>query len=122
MTQAINKKEQTKEIVFSPYTDIVEKEEGFYILMDIPGVDKQNLDLDLKENELEIKAKVTWDKPEKAKDIHVEFVPGEFRRQFTISEIVDKDKIKAHLKNGVLSLFLPKAEKAKPRKISITAE
>ncbi|MDQ7032525.1 MAG: Hsp20/alpha crystallin family protein [Desulfonauticus sp.] len=122
MTKEIKKQETPKEIIFSPYTDIIEKEDGFYIVMDLPGVDKDNLDIDLKENELEIRAKINWTKPEKAKDIHVEFVPGEFRRQFTISDVVDKEKIKANLKNGVLNLFLPKAEKAKPRKIKIVAE
>jgi len=122
MTQEVVKKEQAKEVIFSPYTDILEKEDGFYIFMDLPGVEKDSLELDLKENELEIKAKTSWSKPEKTKDVHLEFVPGYFKREFTLSDIVDKDKIKANLKNGVLSLFLPKAEKAKPKKIQITAE
>lgn len=122
MTQEVVKKNRDNLPLFTPYTDILEKEEGFYIVMDLPGVNKEDLELNLKDNELEVRAKSHVEKPEKSKNIHVEFVDGEFKRQFTLSETVDKDKIKASLKNGVLKLFLPKAEEAKPRKIEITSE
>lgn len=122
MTQEIVKKNRDRLPLFTPYTDILEKEEGFYIVMDLPGVNKENLELNLKDNELEIRAKSQVEKPEKSKNIHVEFVDGEFKRQFTLSETVDKDNIKASLKNGILKLFLPKAKKAMPKKIEITTE
>ncbi|HCO12008.1 MAG TPA: Hsp20/alpha crystallin family protein [Desulfonauticus sp.] len=122
MTEAVVQKNRENIPIFSPYTDILEKEEGFYILLDLPGVGKEDVELNLKENELEIRAKARIPEQEKVKNIHLEFVPGEYRRQFTLSEVVDKENIKASLKNGVLTLFLPKAQEAKPKKIEISAE
>ncbi|MCA1742706.1 MAG: Hsp20 family protein, partial [Desulfovibrionales bacterium] len=54
-------------------------------------------------------------------NVHLEFGDCEYARSFTISDVVERENIKANLKNGVLEMFLPKAEKAKPRKIEIQA-
>ncbi len=94
MTEAVVQKNRENIPIFSPYTDILEKEEGFYILLDLPGVGKEDVELNLKENELEIRAKARIPEQEKVKNIHLEFVPGEYRRQFTLSEVVDKENIK----------------------------
>jgi len=102
-----------------PATDIVETEEGFYIYMDMPGVAKEDLIIDLNEDEIKVTGKTNYPSPDGEKLIHVEFGNGEFHRGFTLSQVVDKAKIKGSLKNGVLELHLPKAEKAQPRKIEI---
>jgi HSP20 family molecular chaperone IbpA len=107
---------------FNPDSDILEREDGFHIFMDLPGVSREDLVIDLKENELEITGKATYEAPDKAKDVHMEFGSGTYVRRFTISDAVDADKIKATMKNGVLELYLPKAEKAKPKKIEILAQ
>ncbi len=104
-----------------PATDIIETEEGFLLLLDMPGVDKEHLIIDLNEDEIKISGKAEWEAPEKRKLGHVEFGSGEYFRSFTLSHIVDKDRIKATLKNGVLEVVLPRAEKAQPRKIEIQA-
>ncbi|NMC49910.1 MAG: Hsp20/alpha crystallin family protein [Desulfovibrio sp.] len=104
-----------------PATDIIETEEGFLLLLDMPGVGKEHLIIDLNEDEIKISGKAEWEAPEKRKLGHVEFGSGEYFRSFTLSHIVDKDRIKATLKNGVLEVVLPKAEKAQPRKIEIQA-
>lgn len=104
-----------------PATDIIETDEGFLLLLDMPGVDKEHLIIDLNEDEIKISGKAEWEAPEKRKLGHVEFGSGEYFRSFTLSHIVDKDRIKATLKNGVLEVVLPKAEKAQPRKIEIQA-
>jgi HSP20 family protein len=102
-----------------PATDIVETEDGFFIYMDMPGVAKDQLVIDLNEDEIRVSGKTNYPACEGEKLIHVEFGNGEYYRNFTVSHIVDKSRIKAAMKNGVLELHLPKAEKAIPRKIDI---
>jgi len=104
-----------------PATDIIENEDGFLLLLDMPGVDKEHLIIDLNEDEIKISGKAEYDAPEKRKIGHVEFGSGEYFRSFTLSHIVDKERIKATLKNGVVEIVLPKAAKAQPRKIEIQA-
>lgn len=120
MTQEITKKDTLPH--FNPDSDILERDDGFHIFIDLPGVAREDLIIDLKENELEISGNVDYPKKEQSKDIHLEFGSGTYVRRFTISDSVDAEKIKATLKNGVMELFLPKAEKAVPKKIQITAE
>ena len=102
-----------------PATDIVETEDGFFIYMDMPGVSKENLVIDLNEDEIRVTGRSVSPAAEGEKLVHVEFGNGEYQRSFTVSHIVDKARIKAAMKNGVLELHLPKAEKAVPRKIEI---
>lgn len=104
-----------------PATDIIEKEDGFYIYVDMPGVGKDDLVIDLNEDEIKVSGKAEYVTPEGRKLGHVEFGGGEYFRSFTISHIVDKERIKASLKDGVLELSLPRLEKVQPRKIEIQA-
>lgn len=104
-----------------PATDIIEKEDGFYIYVDLPGVSKKDLVIDLNEDEVKVSGKAEYDSPEGRKLAHVEFGGGEYFRSFTISHIVDKERIRATLKDGVLELYLPRLEKVQPRKIEIQA-
>lgn len=104
-----------------PATDIIEKEDGFYIYVDLPGVEKKDLVIDLNEDELKVSGRAEYATAEGLKLAHVEFGGGEYFRSFTISHIVDKESIKATLQNGVLELFLPRLEKVQPRKIDIQA-
>jgi HSP20 family molecular chaperone IbpA len=107
---------------FSPATDILEREDGFHIIMDMPGVSKENLVVDLNDNELTIKGSSNYAPQDNQKRLHSEFATAEYTRTFTLSDVVDRNKIKAVLKNGVLDLHLPKAEETKPKKIKIQAE
>ncbi|WP_432738517.1 Hsp20/alpha crystallin family protein [Maridesulfovibrio sp. FT414] len=107
---------------FSPATDIVENELGFYMYMDLPGVSRENLVIDLEDNTLVVTGKTATTLTEGEKFIDREFTEGEYTRRFTIADIVDRKNIKANLKNGVLELFLPKLPEVQPRKIQITAE
>ncbi|EHJ47817.1 heat shock protein Hsp20 [Solidesulfovibrio carbinoliphilus subsp. oakridgensis] len=104
-----------------PATDIIEREDGFYIYVDMPGVAKSELVIDLNEDELKVSGKAEYALPEGQKLGHVEFGGGEYFRSFTVSHIVDKEKIKATLKDGVLELYLPRLERVQPRKIEIQA-
>ncbi|CCO22948.1 Hsp20/alpha crystallin family protein [Maridesulfovibrio hydrothermalis] len=106
---------------FSPATDIVESELGFSLYMDLPGVSREALEIDLDENTLVVSGKAAPTLAEGEKYIEQEFCEGGYSRSFTISDAVDRENIKANLKNGVLELFLPKKQELKPRKIQITS-
>lgn len=107
---------------FTPATDILEKEDGFHIYMDMPGVKKEDLAIDLQDNEVTVHGKSAYQPQDSGKRLHSEFDNAEYTRTFTLSDVVDRGKIKAVLRNGVLDLHLPKAEETKPKKIEIKAE
>ncbi|NCC25831.1 MAG: Hsp20/alpha crystallin family protein, partial [Deltaproteobacteria bacterium] len=104
MTKEITSKDKTTLAQFRPATDILERPDGFHIFMDLPGVDKDALVIDLNDNELEIRGGVEYSRREGAKDVHFEFGSGEYVRKFTLSDSVDRERIKASMKNGVLEL------------------
>lgn len=103
---------------FRPATDILEKDECYHLFLDMPGVDKKDLEIDFSNNELVIRGKTSYP-PMKGKILSAEFDNGEYVRSFTLSDTIDPDKIKAGFKNGVLEVHLPKREEVKPRKIPI---
>lgn len=105
----------------TPATDILEMEDGFHILMDLPGVKPEDLSVDIEESELTIKATSSYaDDDADVRKVHMEFGSHSFSRTFTLSDLVDRENVKAELANGVLQLYLPKAEAMKPRRINIT--
>ncbi len=105
--------------VFIPPVDIFETENEINLLADMPGVKSDNVDIDLRENTLTIAGEIEPLEQGEEEDLLVEYEVGRYFRQFTIPELIDQEKIDAHLSEGVLKLVLPKAEKAKPRKIEI---
>lgn len=111
-----DKKElQLEQVV--PATDILEMENGYHIVMDLPGVGKDDLQIDVHDDQVTVSAKSGYVLPEHC--LHKEHQAVEYRRVFTISDTVDRDRIDATFKNGVLDLMLPKAEAAKPKRIEI---
>ena len=111
----------TPGFVFTPEVDILETEDAITLLADMPGVSSKDLDIDLRENTLTLSGLVQPFEAADEEDVIVEYEIGKYYRQFTISEVIDQSKIEALLNDGVLRLTLPKAEKARPRKIPITA-
>ena len=106
---------------FVPKTDIYETEDEIVLVADIPGADDKSVDITLEKNELTINAYVEPKMPEGYTLTYEEFCTGDYQRSFRISSEVDRDKIKASVKNGELHLHLPKAEAAKAKKISVKA-
>lgn len=105
---------------FVPATDIVEMEDGVHIFMDLPGVGADSLSIDLEEDEVTIRGESRYVSQGGGRTLHSEFQAVNFQRTFTLSDMVERDQITASLKDGVLNLFLPKAEAMKPRRIPIT--
>lgn len=104
---------------FEPQTDIQENDQAYFLSVDLPGLRKEDLKIDVTGRTLSIsgerKRETTW------KNGGVERVSGKFMRSFTLPEAVDVDRIEANLENGVLQLALPKTEASKPRTIQIGA-
>ena len=107
-------------LVFTPYVDIFETERDTTLLADMPGVAADSLTIDLRDGVLTLSGDVKpWEGMGES-DVLVEFEIGKYHRQFTLSEVIDQDRIEAKLEDGVLRLKLPKAERALPRKITVT--
>ena len=110
----------TESAFYVPATDIVEMEDGVHIFMDLPGVGPDKLSIDLEEDELTIRGESSYLPVKGERTLHSEFQSTNFQRTFTLSDMVEREQITASLKDGVLNLFLPKAEAMKPRRILIS--
>jgi HSP20 family molecular chaperone IbpA len=106
---------------YTPPIDIHEGPEGLLLEADLPGATQRNLQVQLEDNVLSLYARIDSPAVEGARALHEEFRPGDFQRSFILSDEVDRERITADLKNGVLRLFLPKAERARVRRIEIKA-
>ena len=115
--------EQTKPgLVFTPAVDIFETDHEITLLADMPGVASDDISIDLKDGVLTLSGDVKpWESANET-DVLVEFEIGKYYRQFTLSDMIAQDRIEAKLEEGTLRLILPKAEKAIPRQITISAE
>jgi len=112
--------ERTRETrVFTPAVDIIEEDNDIVILADMPGVDQNSVDITLEEDLLTIYGKIEPEIPANHKLVISEYGIGDYQRTFTLSNEIDKEHIKATVSDGVLRLVLPKAEKAKTRKIPV---
>jgi len=113
--------ESTRDVpVFVPAVDIYESENSLTLVADMPGVPLENIDIDLDSDQLTIRGTVPKHE-EKGKALFKEYSYGDYYRQFTLSSDIDREKIQASMKDGVLKLVLPKAEAAKPRKITVVS-
>ncbi len=111
--------ESTRDVpVFVPAVDIYESENALTLVADMPGVPLANVDIDLDSDQLSIRGTIP-PQEENGKVIFREYTAGDYYRQFTLSSDIDREKIQASMKDGVLKLVLPKAEAAKPRKITV---
>ena len=117
----IQKNDNNREFYLSPVTDILETGEEYTLRMEMPGVTRDNLEVTVHDDELEIRGTVTNDVPAEKKLKYAEYSLHNYRRVFRIGEDINRDALKATLENGVLTLTMAKAEKVKPRRIEITA-
>lgn len=106
---------------FIPRVDIYETKEALFLIADMPGVDEKTVDVELEKNILTISGRVENGRVKDYNLVFSEYEVGDYERTFTLSDEIDREKIKASVKQGVLRLELPKAEKIKPKKIAINA-
>jgi HSP20 family protein len=119
--ESIEKVERTRSgRTYAPATDILERSDEIILIADMPGVTEESVDITLENNQLTIQGFVETEQPEGHSLYYAEYESGDFFRAFSINETIDRDKIEANLKDGVLRLRLPKLEAAKAKKIKIT--
>jgi HSP20 family molecular chaperone IbpA len=104
---------------FLPPTDIFESDDVLTIVMEMPGVDREDVDVNVENGVLRVEGRLDFSKYEGMQPVYTEYNIGHYRRSFSLSSKVDQDRISAQMQDGVLTLLLPKAEEAKPRRISV---
>ncbi|HMO51938.1 MAG TPA: Hsp20/alpha crystallin family protein [Kiritimatiellia bacterium] len=104
-----------------PAVNLYEREHEVVIVADMPGVSEKNVDLTVEKHVLTISGKAEWMEPAGYELRYREFAPVEYRRVFSLTSDLDAEHITAAIKNGVLTVTLPKSEKAKPRKIAVSS-
>ena len=108
---------------WAPVVDIFEKGDDLVICAEVPGLEQDDVDINIENNILVLRGERKRKTEFEEKDAYrLERTFGVFTRSFTLPKTVDSDRISASYKNGVLELMLPKVEQAKPRKIEITVE
>ncbi len=105
---------------WSPAVDIKEESDGFVLHADVPGVDAKEIDISMEEGMLIIKGERAHESSEEKNGYkRVERVRGSFYRRFSLPETADAERVTAKYDNGVLTVTIPKQEKAQPRRIPV---
>lgn len=127
--QTTIEKRQTQEVqterirggrTYLPNVDIIEHDDKFLLLADLPGVKPEDLDIQYERGQLTIHGKVAQRQdPERTEYLLREYGVGDFYRSFEIGEGIDSNKIEAELRDGVLTLHLPKSQELRPRRIAL---
>jgi HSP20 family protein len=112
---------KTSSLAFTPRIDVIENEDSFWLYADVPRVGPDDIEVKFEDGELTIHGKLD------SKCCEVDFLAREYRvgdfvRKVTLGELVDVDKIDAHLEAGVLRIELPKSEAKKPRRIQVNSD
>lgn len=116
--------EKTEELTWAaatyrPDVDIWESREALTIAADMPGVRKEDLEIDLRDGVLTLTGRVQVNEYEGLRPLYGEYNVGSFYRRFTLGDAIDQERIAAQIADGVLTLTLPKRAKAVPRKIAV---
>ncbi len=106
---------------YVPRADIYETNGDIIVVADLPGVDENSVEITLEKNILTIKGYVEQEQPENYNLAYAEYRIGDYERSFTLSNEIDRDKIEATVKDGVLRLSLSKVGPTKARKIMVKA-
>lgn len=120
--QESSDREQTRPgRTYVPDVDIREDEQALWLWADMPGVDQSSVEVELHDNVLRLEGQVSTSDYDGLLPIYTEYNVGNYQRRFTLAngERFDRDNVSARLVNGVLEVRLPKAEKAKPRRIEV---
>lgn len=107
--------------VWRPLADIVETKEGVTLMLELPGVGADDVDVALEKRVLTIRARSNATAPDKLRLVHAEYESGDYERAFTLSADLDAERIEAELRDGVLTLHLPRSEASQPKTIKVKA-
>jgi HSP20 family protein len=105
--------------IFLPATDIYEAENDLTVILEMPGVEKKNVDIRVEDGALIVEGRLDLTKYQGLQPVYTEYNIGHYARSFRLSSKIDQNKIAAEMKDGVLSLKLPKVEEAKSKTIQV---
>jgi HSP20 family molecular chaperone IbpA len=109
----------TPTTAFIPSADIYETENALTVVLEMPGVRRDDVDVSVEEGLLTVEGRIDFKTYEGMQPVYSEYNVGPYRRSFRISSQIDQAKISAEMRDGVIMLELPKAEAAKPRRITV---
>lgn len=119
--QDLQQGEEVSNRTWMPPVDIQETEEGYRLVAELPGLTKEDINITLENNVLRLSGERKFQKDVNKENYHrIERTYGSFTRAFALPSQVNSEKVQASFENGLLTLLVPKAEQAKPRKISIS--
>jgi HSP20 family molecular chaperone IbpA len=104
---------------YIPYADIFETDDSLSVVMEMPGVARDDLTIALESDVLRVEGRINFTKYEGMEPVYTEYNVGHYTRSFTLSNKIDQEKISAQLADGVLTLALPKAKQAQSRRIAV---
>jgi HSP20 family protein len=119
--QPQSQQQQQPQRTVLPAVDVFEDSSGITLLADMPGVPKDGLDVKIESDTLSIEGQVASATPEGLEAVYAEVRVPRYRRTFTLSRELDTSKVDANLKDGVLTLRIPKQAHAQPRRIEVRA-
>jgi HSP20 family protein len=105
--------------LFTPTADIFEDEKALTVVLEMPGTDKNHVDINVEGGVLTIDGRLDFSKYEGMQPVYTEYNIGHYRRSFSLPNKIDHNRIGAEMKDGVLTITLQKAEEAKPRRIPV---
>jgi HSP20 family protein len=117
----LDKKEETTIPVriFVPTADIYETQDALNVVLEMPGVEKNNVDVSVEGGVLKVEGRLDFSKYQGLQPLYTEYNVGHYSRSFRLSSKIDHNRIGAELRDGVLALTLPKVEEAKPLTIKV---
>ncbi|HEV2963414.1 MAG TPA: Hsp20/alpha crystallin family protein [Candidatus Angelobacter sp.] len=115
-------KDQLSAGTFVPPVDVYEDEHNLVLKLEIPGINEEDLDVQVENNTLTVKGERKFEKEEKEENFHrIERRYGSFLRTFRLPNTIDSDKVEAHYDKGILKISLAKRAEAKPKQIKVGA-
>ena len=118
--ELVSKEEKTVPArYYVPPTDIYETDDALTVVMEIPGVERKDVDINIEKDVIRIEGRIDFSKYEGLEPLYTEYNVGHFARAFSLSSKIDRQQISAELADGILTLTLKKAKEAMPRRIAI---
>ena len=122
MAETVKGRDREQRKTYSPAVDIIETKNHILLTADMPGVDEKTVEVTIEKNLLTIHGMIDSTIHDNLQMESSEYGTGDYRRVFSLSDEIDRDNIKATVKNGLLKLVLPKAENARTKKIQVHGE
>lgn len=122
MAETVKDKNRENRKIYAPAVDIIETTNNILLFADMPGVNEKTVDVTVEKNLLTIHGMIEPTIDDELTLVFSEYGSGDYQRVFSLTDEIDKNNIKATVKNGVLKLVLPKTEKIKTRKIEVSGE